>query len=450
MVSPGQSGRSQESATIITLETRCRGSFGEGRQFSEATSTKDLIRYKGTVPYLYVKALPLPRRKNIVKKLTTVLISAGVLTVAAVLAVEALLLSEFEPSGFSCEGRQVLDGEDLAVAVNEAPAGTTFCVAAGDYPLSRTVVVQDGDTISGEPGQVTQRGPAVDPDPVVHVSNPKGLARMFHVTAQTGRMEWLDIEGSPTGARYTSDTPETCDNWGEVSDQCPANGTGLGIGAGRSGPGFVFEHLEIRHMPSNCIDGLEGRLLRSDLSHCSENGDYWGYSAGALKTINESESAYNFVHDNEAVGLWCDHGCYDNPAMRNGWYQHDNLIVNNGRAGIRYEFAPMLGDDARSNQPTALIEGNRLAGNDWGGVDVHDAQNATVRDNTFGPMTVAGVNYSNNGWWVQEAMQFSEGDTFRTDLWNNEAYRNRLGGEVMNGCETYTDPEKLRCYNNVP
>ena len=350
-----------------------------------------------------------------------------------------------------CDGRRVRDGDDLAAAINSAPAGTTFCVEAGTYPLSETIEVQDGDIIRGRPSTVTRRGPAVDPDPVVHVRNAGGLARMFHVTAHTGRMEWLDIRGSPDGARYTDDTRETCENWGEASDRCPKGGTGVAIGAGESGPEFVFEHLQVHHNPAQCISGVKGTLLRSELYRCSQNADYWGYSAGALKTINEQESAYNFVHDNEAEGLWCDQGCRNNPATPEGWHQHDNLIVNNGRAGVRYEFSPVLGNADHARQPTALIEDNRLAGNGWGGVDVHDAQNATVRGNAFGPTTIAGTEYPHNG-SGPEAMQFSESDASRsrTDLWNAEAYDNHLGGEAMDGCDAYTDPDKLRCYENQP
>ena len=225
----------------------------------------------------------------------------------------------------------------------------------------------------------------------------------------------------------------------------------MGIGARQSGPEFVFEHLQVHHNPAQLISGVRGALLRSDLYRCSQNADYWGYSAGALKTLNEQESAYNFVHDNEAVGLWCDQGCRDNPATSEGWYQHDNLIVNNGRAGVRYGFSPVWGNVLHPRQPTALVENNRLAGNGWGGVDVHDAQNATVRGNAFGPTTVAETEYPHNG-SGPEAMQFSESDASRsrTDLWNAEAYDNRLGGEAMDGCGTYTDPDKLRCCDNPP
>jgi hypothetical protein len=79
-------------------------------------------------------------------------------------------------------------------------------------------------------------------------------------------------------------------------------------------------------------------------------------------------------------------------------------------------------------------------------VDVHDAQNATVRGNIFGPMTVAGIDYSHNG-SGPEAIQFSEGD--RTELLNAEAYGNNLGGEAVDGCERHAVAGKVRCQGNT-
>src|SRR5215210_468215 len=198
------------------------------------------------------------------------------LTVAAlniVVALTMVLGAASNSNGFPCDGQRVREGDDLAAAIKAAPGGTTFCVEAGTYPISETVDVQDGDVIRGEPGTITRRGPAVDPDPVVHVRNAKDLARMFHVTARTGRMEWLDIQGSPDGGRYTGDPRETCEHWGEASGRCPQVGTGVAVGAGQSGAEFVFEHLQVHDNPAQCISGLEGKLLRSELYHCSRNAD---------------------------------------------------------------------------------------------------------------------------------------------------------------------------------
>jgi hypothetical protein len=70
----------------------------------------------------------------------------------------------------------------------------------------------------------------------------------------------------------------------------------------------------------------------------------------------------------------------------------ENLVVDNGRAGIRFE---QMGDVADSGE--ALIENNEVHGNSTGavcgGVSIHDAQNALVRNNVFGAAIIAGVAY---------------------------------------------------------
>ncbi len=122
----------------------------------------------------------------------------------------------------------------------------------------------------------------------------------------------------------------------------------------------------------------------------------------AVKGIDEYEAAYNFVHDNPANGIWCDHGC-DNAgaAMPNGFWVHHNLVVNNGRWGVRMEFSPRVKSGVHSSQPTALIENNSIhangyKGTNFGGASMWDAQNTTFRNNVFGPKTVAGVSYRAN------------------------------------------------------
>jgi hypothetical protein len=372
------------------------------------------------------------------------LVSAVVLATILLIVPAEVQGATYQPD-WTCDGTHIYPGDDLDATVNSDPVGTatTFCVHAGIYPVDDLITVDDGDRLLGQPGTLTRRGPAVDPDPVVKIRNSGDLVRIIDVKAQIGRIEWLDISGASPS--YTNDTPLTCIDWGEATNRCPANGTGVAIGANKSGTAFVFEHLELHDNAANCITGIKGKLLESDLYRCSSNADYYGFSAGALKTTFASEVARLYVHDNQAEGLWCDQGCYYSAAQPHGFWVHDNLVVNNGRAGVRYEFAP-IDEGAGLPHPSALVEGNLLAGNGWGGVDVHEAQNATIRDNTFGPMTVAGVEYPHNG-SGPEAIQFSEGN--RTELQNDEAYGNDLGDEAIDGCEEYAAAGKVRCYDNT-
>ena len=94
------------------------------------------------------------------------------------------------------------------------------------------------------------------------------------------------------------------------------------------------------------------------------------------------------MHDEQGNGLWCDSGCANDPDLvltpcpTGCFWVHDSVVVNNDRAGIRYENSP--------NQ--ALFENNEVHGNGRtehrGGIDIRDSQNATVEANKFGPATI--------------------------------------------------------------
>jgi hypothetical protein len=152
-----------------------------------------------------------------------------------------------------------------------------------------------------------------------------------------------------------------------------------------------------------------------------------------LKAINEVEVKNSYIHDNQGNGLWCDVFCHDSVDHLNGFWVHDNLVVNNGRAGIRFE---QVGDVADAGE--ALIENNEVHGNSTGavrgGVSIHDAQNALVRNNVFGATIIADVAYLPNSEGVAIRATDS-GRSERPDLVNVDIVANVLNGEVIKGCE---------------
>ena len=150
-----------------------------------------------------------------------------------------------------------------------------------------------------------------------------------------------------------------------------------------------MEYLTVHDNQSTGINSMNGKLLHSNLYNNGTNPKAWGWSAAAVKGVDEYEAAYNYVHDNPANGLWCDHRCSDvGASMPNGFWAHDNLLVNNGRWGVRYEYSPIVASGVHIAQPTAIIERNEIHGNgykgDYGGASMHDAQNAMFRNNFFG------------------------------------------------------------------
>lgn len=330
---------------------------------------------------------------------------------------------------FSCSGVHIRPGNDLDAIVNRNPSdrATTFCVHASSsgttYNINNTVVLKTGDRIIGRPGQVVRRGPATYGRPLVRIRNGGSLGTLIELHGPTA-LRWLDIAGA-VSKRYKN---------GSVIP-----GTGAAIRAGQATANSRMEYLAIHYNDAQGIVNMNGKLLHSNLYRNGTNPDFWGFTAAAVKGVREYEAAYNYVHDNPANGLWCDVGCADaGRSMPYGFWVHHNLLVDNGRWGVRYEHSPRVATGVRLARPSALIAANEIHENGWrgkfGGASAHDAQNATFRYNAFGPKTIAGVRYAANA--DRRALSLSDsGRRDRTDLWNANVVWNSLGGEAISGCE---------------
>ena len=123
---------------------------------------------------------------------------------------------------------------------------------------------------------------------------------------------------------------------------------------------------------------------------------------------------------------------------------HTDLVVNNRRAGIRFERVGYV-----STAGEALIQYNEVHGNsadeNRGGISVRDAQNATIRDNRFGKVTTWGT-YDPN---ARAAIIASDsGRSSRPNLFNIDIVNNTLSGEITKGCEL---PDTVvDCAGNTP
>lgn len=135
--------------------------------------------------------------------------------------------------------------------------------------------------------------------------------------------------------------------------------------------------------------------------------------------------------------MWCDVYCNDVSSYLNVFHVHDNLITNNGRAGVRLEETADSGQDSQPNAGEALIENNEVHGNGTnslrGGVSVHDAQHALIRNNGFGAVTIAGVSYPRNVSSIAVRVTDS-GRSDRPDTADVNIVNNRLNGETIKTC----------------
>jgi hypothetical protein len=330
-----------------------------------------------------------------------------------------------------CSGVQVNPGDDLDAIVNGDPRDrvTTFCVNAGTYYISETLRLNDGDRLIGQTGEIVTCGPATYGVPKVEIRPSGSPDKIIAAVGKNIEIQWVDITGA-VGKTTT--------------DGQPQNGTGAGISAGSADGGFLVQYAAIHGNDASGILNAKGRILNSEFYDNTQNPTFLGFNGAGVKGTTEYEAAYNFVHDEQGNGLWCDVGCKDEPARQNGFWVHDNLTVDNARSGIRYESSPRdLATSVHASEPTALIEGNEVHGNSYsenrGGISAHDTQNALIRDNVFGAKTIAGVAYRANAAKPGAVKASDSGRSSRTDLWNVEIVDNVLNGEIIKGCELPDD-----------
>jgi hypothetical protein len=124
-------------------------------------------------------------------------------------------------------------------------------------------------------------------------------------------------------------------------------------------------------------------------------------------------------------------------------------VVNNGRAGIRYENSPSK----------ALFQRNEVHANGSdatrGGIDIRDSQNATVEFNIFGGATFKYINHPENNLVTVTYPPNTErigiratdsGRSSRVDLRGVVVRNNTMNNERIIGCEL---PDTVvECGNN--
>jgi hypothetical protein len=304
--------------------------------------------------------------------------------------------------------------DDLLRLVNGAE-NESFCLEAGVYDLGEEVLEPArGSTIVGVRGSAIPRGPGVAIRAPVRIVG-EGEA-VIRPQGPDVVLRWIDVSGAQ----------------GDVGCR-PQCGRGID---GADAPRLTVSYARLHNNDNNGAGGIEGGSLFDHVEvHDNGTPEFDGCCSGGLKGADQYEVRFSYIHDNHNNGVWCDAGCFEPSApLNNGFWVHDNLIVNNWHNGVRYENSPKDGDE--DEDPEALIEDNLIHGNDLradgghrGGVVVNSAQNATVRGNRFGRAVVNGVLYPPNG---KAAIEFGGS---RTDLEGNSANDNELRGEAIEGCE---------------
>jgi parallel beta-helix repeat protein len=215
---------------------------------------------------------------------------------------------------------------------------------------------------------------------------------------------------------------------GKYSAGSPLAGTGSGLAMGMASNDSSLYAVEITGSDGAGITNARGTFDSIELYDTTRDPNFLGFTGSGLKATNEVELRNSYVHDNQGNGIWCDEYCHDSAEHPNGFWIHDNLVVDNGRSGIRFE---KVGDVADAGE--ALIEDNEVHSNSPG-ISVRDADNATIQNNRFGDVSIVGVAYQPNSGNLAITASDS-GRTDRPDLFNVDILNNYLNGETIKGCD---------------
>jgi hypothetical protein len=317
-------------------------------------------------------------------------------------------------------------GQDIDATINADPRSTASRFVLGadcTFLASATIVPSDGDEVACAVAPTfVQRGRAFDPTTRCTVAGNASVENVFRPIGQGGTTATVRFEGIKiTGGNFTG-----------------SNGTGAAIAEGSMTTSSSHYGIEVRDNDAAGILSAKGIFERVEFTNNSRDANALGVIGSAMKARNEVEVKNSYVHDTQGNGIWCDESCVDSANYPNGFWVHDNLVVNNGRAGIRFE------NVGGSNASEALIENNDVGGNSFGdvkrgGISVRDAQNATIRNNRFG-------NPHNSGNVAKIASDSGRSD--RPNLYNIDIVNNTLNGEIIKGCELADTI--VACSGNTP
>jgi parallel beta-helix repeat protein len=313
-------------------------------------------------------------------------------------------------------------GQDIDARISADPRGTPSRFVLGadcTFVASATIVPGNGDEVACAVAPTfVQRGPAFDPRTRCTVAGSSNVENVFRPIGQGGTTATVRFEGIKiTGGNYTGST-----------------GTGAAIAEGSMTNLSYHFGIEVSDNEAAGILSAKGTFERVEFTNNTLDPGALGVIGSGMKARNEVEVKNSYGHDTQGNGLWCDNFCEDSPTTTHpkGFWVHHNLVVDNDRAGIRFE---RVGDVSTAGE--ALIEYNEVHGNSTqenrGGISVRDAQNATIQNNRFGKVTIGTVTYDPN---ARAAIIASDsGRSDRPNLFNIDIVNNTLNSEIVKGCE---------------
>jgi hypothetical protein len=287
---------------------------------------------------------------------------------------------------------------DIAKVVNadSATTATAFQLARNaTYRVNNLIILKAGDELRGAEGTTKKVGPAIfpDPDPTTKLVNGANLESLIALRGDNA-ITWLDISRA--------------DFKGQA-------GGGSAIAAGSGNDDTLIQFNRIHHNGAAGITNARGHILNNEIDNNTTERAALGVIAAGVKGINEYEAGRNYVHHNLGNGVWGDVLMKDTTV--GSFNVHDNVLSNNGRAGVRFERTECSGAEFRAM-------GNKIQNNGWetvrGGVSIHDACNSEVADNIFGG------NEDKLGVRITDS-----GRSNRPDTKNAKVFNNTMNGDIV-------------------
>ncbi len=122
--------------------------------------------------------------------------------------------------------------EDIDGTINADPStqATKFCLAAGTHTASDTLILKDGDSLTGPIGSQVSFGPATYGVPQAKIVG-EGIDKVVSADGSNITIEWVDVSGGD-GRIDASRDRSTCPS-SNLPSGCPVVGTGIGIALGQ-------------------------------------------------------------------------------------------------------------------------------------------------------------------------------------------------------------------------
>jgi hypothetical protein len=308
---------------------------------------------------------------------------------------------------------------DIAKVVNgdSATRATVFQLAANaTYRVNALIVLKAGDELRGAVGTKTQvpGSVATDPNPTTKLVNGAALESLIALRGDNA-ITWLDIS---------------------EADYKGQAGGGSAIAAGSGNDNTWIQYNWIHKNGAAGITNARGHILDNEIEDNTTEPAALGHIGAGVKGVYEYEAGCNYVHDNMGHGLWGDVLMKDTSV--GSFNVHDNVLLNNGRAGVRHERNECSGAEF-------IAVGNVIKDNGWesvrGGVSIHDAcddPRSYVANNTFSG------NKDNLAVRITDS-----GRSDRPDTTNVTVENNTMGGNIVKlGTGVSATADNIKVLNN--